>query len=113
MKPLCRKAARLRRFIRQLIAAGAGLLVAAPVFAQGNPPWENAVNDAVNVTTACINAVEHGRYDPSLILAYDIAEALGTNIVEVFPPEYRRPAKESLSQKPWYLRLFSLPGKHQ
>jgi len=64
--------------------------------------------NAVNVTTATINAVEHGRYDPTLILAYDIAEALGTNIAEVFPPEFRRPAKESLSQKPWYLRLFSL-----
>ena len=64
--------------------------------------------DAMNVTTACINAVEHGRYDPTLILAYDIAEALGTTVVEVFPPEFRRPAKESLSQKPWYLRLFSL-----
>ena len=64
--------------------------------------------NTVNVTTATINAVEHGRYDPTLILAYDIAEALGTNIAEVFPPEFRRPAKESPSQKPWYLRLFSL-----
>ena len=64
--------------------------------------------NAVNVTTATINAVEHGRYNPTLILAYDIAEALGTNIVELFPPEFRRPAKESPSQKPWYLRLFLL-----
>ena len=64
--------------------------------------------NTVNVTTATINAVEHGRYDPTLILAYDIAEALGTNIAEVFPPEFRRPAKESPSQKPWYLRWFSL-----
>ena len=64
--------------------------------------------NTVNVTTGTINAAEHGRYDPTLILAYDIAEALGTNIAEVFPPEFRRPAKESLSQKPWYLRLFSL-----
>ena len=62
--------------------------------------------NTVNVTTATINAVEHGRYDPTLILAYDIAEALGTTVVEVFPPEFRRPPKEN-PQKPWYLRLFS------
>jgi putative transcriptional regulator len=31
--------------------------------------------DAVNATTACVNAVEHGRFDPSLILACDIGEA--------------------------------------
>ena len=64
--------------------------------------------NAVNVTTATINAVEHGRYDPTLILAYDIAEALGTTVVEVFPSEFRRPPKENPPQKPWYLRLFSL-----
>jgi len=70
--------------------------------------------DAVNVTTATINALEHDRYDPTLILAYDIAEALGTNIVELFPPEFRRAAKEAPSQKPWYLRMFSaLTRKHQ
>ena len=64
------------------------------------------LTDAVNVTTACINAVEHGRYDPTLILAYDIAEALGTNVVELFPPEFRRAGQRKRSQKPWYLRLF-------
>jgi len=62
--------------------------------------------DAVNVTTTCINAVEHGRYDPSLILAYDIAEALGTNIVEVFPPEFRRSPKETLPSSPGICACF-------
>ena len=32
--------------------------------------------DSVGVTTACIKAIENGSYDPSLFLAYDIAEAL-------------------------------------
>ena len=59
--------------------------------------------DAVNVSTACIKAVELGRYDPSLILAYDMAEALGTTIVEVFPPEFRRSPKDNPT---WYLRWF-------
>ena len=54
MKPLCRKAARFRRFIKQVIAAGAGLLVAAPVFAQGNSPWENAVNVLQQAFTSTI-----------------------------------------------------------
>ena len=54
MKPLWRKAARLRRFIRQVIAAGAGLLLAAPVFAQGNSPWENAVNVLQQAFTSTI-----------------------------------------------------------
>jgi len=49
------------------------------------------------------NAVELGRYDPSLILAYDMAEALGTTIVEVFPPEFRRSPKDNPT---WYLRWF-------
>ena len=62
--------------------------------------------DAVNPTTACINAVEQGRYDPTLILAYDIAEALGTNIVELFPPEFRRPAKESPPRSPGICACF-------
>ena len=54
MKPFCRKTARLSRFIRQVIAAGAGLLVAAPVFAQGNSPWENAVNVLQQAFTSTI-----------------------------------------------------------
>ena len=54
MKPLWRKASRLRRFIRQVIAAGAGPLLAAPVFAQGNSPWENAVNVLQQAFTSTI-----------------------------------------------------------
>jgi type IV secretory pathway VirB2 component (pilin) len=54
MKPLWRKASPLRRFIRQVIAAGTGLLLAAPVFAQGNSPWENAVNVLQQAFTSTI-----------------------------------------------------------
>jgi type IV secretory pathway VirB2 component (pilin) len=53
MKPLWRKTSRLR-FIRQVIAAGAGRLLAAPVFAQGNSPWENAVNVLQQAFTSTI-----------------------------------------------------------
>ena len=54
MKPLCRKPARIRRFIWQVIAGGAGLLLAASVFAQGNSPWENAVNVLQQAFTSTI-----------------------------------------------------------
>jgi type IV secretory pathway VirB2 component (pilin) len=54
MRILWTKAARFRRFIRQVIAAGTGLLLAAPVFAQGNSPWENAVNVLQQAFTSTI-----------------------------------------------------------
>jgi type IV secretory pathway VirB2 component (pilin) len=35
---------RLRMIVRGFAAASVSLLLAVPVFAQGNSPWENAVN---------------------------------------------------------------------
>ena len=54
MRTLWTKTARFKRFIRQVIAAGAGLLLAAPGFAQGNSPWENAVNVLQQAFTSTI-----------------------------------------------------------
>ena len=54
MRTLWTKAARSRRFIQQVIAAGVGLLFAGPVFAQGNSPWENAVNVLPQAFTSTI-----------------------------------------------------------
>lgn len=62
--------------------------------------------DSVGVSRACITAVENGSYDPSLFLAYDIAEALNANVTEVFPPVSRRVRLEELVARPWYVRLF-------
>jgi putative transcriptional regulator len=42
--------------------------------------------DFVGVTRATITAIEDGSYDPSLFLAYDIAEALDARVTELFPP---------------------------
>jgi putative transcriptional regulator len=36
------------------------------------------------VSRACINAIENGRYDPSLTLAFKIARIFGKNVEEVF-----------------------------
>jgi type IV secretory pathway VirB2 component (pilin) len=44
MKTLWRRASRLTCVPRTLAAVAVGLLLAAPAFAQGNSPWENAVN---------------------------------------------------------------------
>ena len=62
--------------------------------------------ECVGVSAACITAIEDGRYDPSLFLAYDIAEALDAGVTELFPPVNRRVRLDELAAKPWYVRLF-------
>ena len=62
--------------------------------------------NSVGVTTTCITAIENGSYDPTLFLAYDIAEALDANVTELFPPVPIKVRLEELAPKPWYVRLF-------
>ena len=62
--------------------------------------------NSVGVTRATITAIENGSYDPSLFLAYDIAEALDARVTELFPPVPRRVRLEELAARPWYVRLF-------
>jgi putative transcriptional regulator len=62
--------------------------------------------NSVGVTRATITAIEDGSYDPSLFLAYDIAEALDARVTELFPPVPRRVRLDELATKPWYVRLF-------
>ena len=62
--------------------------------------------NSVGVTRATITAIENGSYDPSLFLAYDIAEALDARVTELFPPVPRRVRLEELAGKPWYVRPF-------
>src|SRR5260370_23513617 len=54
MKTLWRKASRLRHTPQTLAAAALGLLLAAPAFAQGTSPWENAVNVLQTAFTSTI-----------------------------------------------------------
>jgi putative transcriptional regulator len=60
----------------------------------------------VGVSKACITAIENESYDPSLFLAYDIADALDANVTELFPPVPIQVRLEELAAKPWYVRLF-------
>lgn len=43
--------------------------------------------DEVGVTRQTIIAIEHGRYSPSLDMAFEIARAFGVSLEEVF--QYR------------------------
>jgi putative transcriptional regulator len=47
--------------------------------------WSQAdLADADGVTRQCINAVETGKYEPGLDLAFKIARIFGKNVEEVF-----------------------------
>ena len=41
----------------------------------------------LGVTRQTINAIERGRYDPSLALAFDLAEFFDCRIEDIFEPE--------------------------
>jgi putative transcriptional regulator len=43
--------------------------------------------DALNVSRQTVNAIETGRYDPSLPLAFAIAKVFNKQIEEIFTPE--------------------------
>ena len=44
---------------------------------------QKQLGEQVNVSRQAINAVETGKFDPSLWLAYDIAQLFGMSIEEV------------------------------
>ncbi|MEC7096545.1 MAG: helix-turn-helix transcriptional regulator [Pseudomonadota bacterium] len=50
--------------------------------------WTQAdLADRLHVTRQTINAIEKGKYDPSLPLAFKIAALFGLPIEEIFCPE--------------------------
>ena len=52
-----------------------------------------ALGDALGVSRQTVNAIETGRYDPSLPLAFRIAELFGLPIEDVFESPSRRSSK--------------------
>jgi len=47
--------------------------------------WSQAqLADAVGVSRQAINTIENGRHDPSVTLAFRIADALGVAITDAF-----------------------------
>lgn len=50
--------------------------------------WSQAeLADRLAVSRQTVNALETGRYDPSLPLAFKIAQLFGTRIEDVFDPQ--------------------------
>lgn len=50
--------------------------------------WSQAdLAERLNVSRQTVNALERGRYDPSLPLAFGIARLFGLTIEEVFQPD--------------------------
>jgi putative transcriptional regulator len=49
--------------------------------------WSQAdLADKLNVSRQTVNAIETGKYDPSLPLAFQIAKLFGKKIEEIFSP---------------------------
>ena len=48
---------------------------------------QNDLADRLDVSRQTINALEKGRYDPSLPLAFKIAKLFDLRIEEIFTPE--------------------------
>lgn len=54
--------------------------------------WSQAeLAERLDVSRQTVNAVENGKYDPSLPLAFKIARLFGLRIEEVFDPYGDRP----------------------
>jgi len=50
--------------------------------------WSQArLADELNVSRQTINAIENGKYDPSLPLAFKMAQLFGMPIEEIFIPD--------------------------
>jgi putative transcriptional regulator len=50
--------------------------------------WTQArLAEALDVSRQTVNAIETGKYDPSLPLAFRIARIFGMSIEEIFEPE--------------------------
>lgn len=50
--------------------------------------WSQAdLSDKLEVSRQTVNAIETGRYDPSLPLAFRIARVFGQRIEDIFEPD--------------------------
>ena len=55
--------------------------------------WSQAdLAERLGVSRQTVNAIETGKYDPSLPLAFEIARVFGLTIEQVFSPNGRPPA---------------------
>ncbi len=60
--------------------------------------WSQAdLADLLDVSRQTVNSIENGRYDPSLPLAFRIAEAFARPIEEIFLPADQSAAEHATS----------------
>ena len=53
--------------------------------------WSQAeLANRLGVSRQTVNAIERGKYDPSLPLAFKLAQLFGESIEEIFDPDARR-----------------------
>jgi putative transcriptional regulator len=58
--------------------------------------WSQAdLADKLGVSRQTVNALETGKYDPSLLLAFKVSQLFGQSIEEIFQPD-----AEDLNRKP-------------
>ena len=56
--------------------------------------WSQAaLGDRLDISRQSVNAIETGRYDPSLPLAFKIARLFGRRIEDIFTPDASPPAE--------------------
>ena len=61
--------------------------------------WSQAkLGDALQVSRQTVNAIENGRYDPSLPLAFKLARVFDRPIEELFTPDPAPDATQSQGQ---------------
>tara|TARA_R110000868_G_scaffold134523_8_gene346586 strand:+ start:2222 stop:2434 length:213 start_codon:yes stop_codon:yes gene_type:complete len=55
---------------------------------------QQSLADRIGVSRQAVNAVERGKHDPSLQLAFDIADQFNLRIEDVFLPEKKLISEE-------------------
>lgn len=62
--------------------------------------WSQArLADELGVSRQTVNAIETGKYDPSLPLAFDLARVFGRRIEEIFSAEGATPERVKREKK--------------
>ena len=61
---------------------------------------QSALASRLGVSRQTVNAIERGKYDPSLPLAFKIAKVFGQQIEEMFRPDADQPSKLSAEPSP-------------
>ncbi len=57
--------------------------------------WSQAdLADHLNVSRQAVNAIETGKYDPSLPLAFKIGRLFGQSIEDIFDDEFQSPESD-------------------